>query len=73
MKCTSMQECEVGQLCKKCREELASFLAWREEADCEQILSDFDLTLAWFSAKGFEHEVALKAAVFVRDVLGGTP
>lgn len=49
------------------------FSAWRREVDSEEILSDFDLALGWFSGKGCTHDEALAAAVFVRDVLGGTP
>jgi hypothetical protein len=52
---------------------MTEFTAWRKEVDCAEILSDFDLALGWFTGKGCTHDEALEAAIYVRDVLGGTP
>lgn len=49
------------------------FLEWRRDVDSDELLSDFDLALGWFSGKGCSHDEALAAASHVRDVLGGTP
>lgn len=65
---------DAGKLmCTACRSEMETFLKWKDEVDCEQLLSDFDLTLAWFSAKGFDHSTSINAATYVREELGGTP
>lgn len=49
------------------------FITWRGMADSDELLSDFDLALGWFSGKGCGHDESLAAATYVRDVLGGTP
>lgn len=42
--------------------EYGEFLSWIGEVDSDHYLDLFDMTLAWFSARGFTHDAALKAA-----------
>ena len=70
---TSVISHEVEIVDFKAEDFMNGFLRWWKEVDCDQSLSDFDLALGWFSAKGCSHDEALRGAEMVRDQHKGRP
>ncbi len=51
---------------------LREFIAWRDEVDEEYLLDTFDMALAWFAAKGFDHDRCCHLAQKLNDwILSG--
>jgi hypothetical protein len=43
-------------------DEVEEFMRWRGDVDQEELLSLFDMALAWFSAKGHDHRTVCELA-----------
>ena len=69
---TIVGEDEIEAIDFKAENFVKGFLTWRHQIDRDAVLSDFDLALGWFSAKGLSHDEALHGVEMVRDQHGGS-